>query len=513
MAAEAGESASRAEESRRIVSGLRWTYVSVFLQGVLKAVVLIVLARLLGPREFGVLGYALLCTSFLERVGQIGVGPAIVQQREIDPDYVKTAHLISIGSGALSTVVIWFGAGLLAEFFSEMSLVPVLQVLSLGCLLESLGVIADSLLQRQLRFKEIAVADNVAYFVGMAVIGVGLAALGWGVWALVIATLSIKVVRLIALRMYVSSIGTGRWSSSDARSLVRMGAGFSLGRLFNFFSLQGDNFVVGRLLGVEALGMYSRAYQLMTLPAMYVGQIFERVMFPAMAQTQDTKERLKLQFLVSLEAIGLVALPAGVGMFLLSREIIMVAFGPAWEAIVPVLSFLSFGVFFRTAYKCSDTLVRSLGAVYHYAARQGLYTAMIVGGAWIGARTGGLSGVAVGVVVAIAINYLSMTRLSTTIVDLSWREVGVAHLSGLFLSLWCGVGVYLGREYLRSITDHYVVQLFGASCMGLVVAIAGLYATRDLIPSRVVPTGLNFFAERLHRGAHRVRAYFPSVSQ
>jgi PST family polysaccharide transporter len=508
----AGANTMRSEESQCIVSGLRWTYLSVFIQGALKALVLIVLARLLGPREFGILGYALLCTTFLERVGQIGVGPAIVQQREIDPDYIKTAHLISIGSGALSTVIIWLGAGQLAGFFGEMSLVPVLQVLSFGCLLEALGVVADSLLQRQLRFKEIAVADNAAYFVGMAVIGVGLAALGCGVWALVVATVSIKVVRLIALRIYVPSAGPGSWRGVYARSLLRMGAGFSLGRLFNFFSLQGDNFVVGRVLGVEALGMYSRAYQLMTLPAMYVGQIFERVMFPAMAKTQDTKERLKMQFLVSLEAIGLIALPAGVGMFLLSRELIMVAFGPAWEPIVPVLSFLSFGVFFRTAYKCSDTLVRSLGAVYHYAARQGLYTAMIVGGAWLGARTAGLSGVAVGVVLAIAVNYLSMTRLTTTVVHLSWVEIGVAHLSGLCLSLWCGVGVYLGREYLRTITDHGAVQLFGASFAGLVVGVVGLFATRDLIPSRVVPTVLSFAAERILRGAHWVRAYFPSVS-
>jgi O-antigen/teichoic acid export membrane protein len=478
--------------SDRILMGLRWSYVSIFLQGLLKAFVLILLSRLLGPREFGLLGYALLCTTFLERVGQIGVGPALVQQKSIDSDTVVTAHRISVVSGVFSTIIIWCSADALGTFFGEMSLVSILHVLSLGCLLEALAVVSDSMLQRELRFKEIAFADNAAYFFGMALVGVSLAALGCGVWSLVIATLVLKFVRLVVLRMYFSCPGPGTWKSGQAWTLMRMGIGFSLGRIFNFFSLQGDNFVVGRVLGVDALGMYSRAYQLMTLPAMYVGQIFERVMFPAMAQTQDSKERIKLQFLVSLEAIGLVALPAGVAMYLLSREIILVAFGPAWEPVIPVLSVLSFGVFFRTAYKCSDTLVRSLGAVYHYAFRQGLYTAMIVGGAWMGATSAGLAGVAVGVVVAIAINYLSMTRLSRAYIDLSWREVAEAHISGLCLSLWCGIGVYVSREYLRSITDHSAIHLIGASTVGVLFLVFGMVAMRDLIPSRVVPVVYGF---------------------
>jgi PST family polysaccharide transporter len=471
----------------RILRGLRWSYLSILFQGVLKAMVLIVLSRLLGPREFGLIGYALLCTTFLERVGQIGVGPALVQQRSVNSDTIVTAHRMSVASGALSTCIIWLSAEALGAFFAEMSLVPILKVLSFGCFLEALGIVSDSMLQRELRFKEIAFADNAAYFFGMAVVGTTLAALGYGVWSLVAATLALKIVRVVILRCYFSSPVSGRWRTRAAWTLTRMGTGFSLGRIFNFFSLQGDNFVVGRVLGVDALGMYTRAYQLMTLPAMYVGQIFERVMFPAMARTQDSKERIKLQFLVSLEAIGLVALPAGVVMFLLAQEIIIVTFGPAWTPLVPVLSVLSFGVFFRTAYKCSDTLVRSVGAVYHYALRQGLYTVMIVGGAWIGASTAGLTGVAVGVVVAIALNYLSMTRLSRSYIDLTWWEVAQAHVSGLCLSAWCGVGVYGAREYLRANTNLLVVHLIGASTAGLVALVLGMAATRDIIPSRVVP--------------------------
>jgi O-antigen/teichoic acid export membrane protein len=111
--------------------------------------------------------------------------------------------------------------------------------------------------------------------------------------------------------------------------------------------------------------MYTRAYQLMALPATYLGQVLERVLFPAMAKEQGAPQRLRRIFFSSLEAMTLIGLPMSVVMFSLSHEIILVLFGRRWESLVPVLTILSLGVFCRTAYKSSDTLARSLGAVYH----------------------------------------------------------------------------------------------------------------------------------------------------
>lgn len=488
----------RRREGRRIVRGLQWTYVSIIIQGALKVAVLVILARVLEPRDFGLLGFALMCTSFVERVGQIGIGPAVIQQKTIDGDTLKTSHVVSIFFGALSTVVIWAAARPMAAFFAQPELVPILQFLSVGCLLEGYAATPDAILQRDLRFKEIMIAENLAYFVSMALVATTLAWVGLGVWSLVIATIVLKAVRLLVLLSYSRNAYRGVYRHAYGLELARMGIGFSLGRILNFFSLQGDNFVVGRMLGVDALGLYSRAYQLMTLPAMYVGQVFERVMFPVMAQKQDAIEKLKTEYLLVAEVIALVALPMGVAMYLLSPEIVLVAFGSRWEAIIPVLSILSFGVFFRTAYKCSDTLVRSLGAVYHYAARQGMYTVLVVGGSLCGARVAGVTGVAAAVVLAVAINYVSMTRLSKRMIHLSWSELFEAHLSAIWVSVWVGVGVFLGREYLLHISDHPFVVLAGASLTGLVMGLISLVlCARGIIVSRAVPQVVEYIQELL----------------
>jgi PST family polysaccharide transporter len=375
--------------------------------------------------------------------------------------------LLSILSGLLIAALLILVAPVVGQFFDEPQVTQVLRALAIGFVIDGFGVISDSLLQRHLRFRQVMMCENVSYVFGTACVGITLAMLGFGVWALVYSSLAMKVTRLGLLLWMepVSVLGRVSWQSS--RALLDRGVGFSLGRMLNFAALQGDNFVVGRLLGTELLGMYTRAYQLMALPAMYLGQVLERVLFPAMAQKQGDRERLRQIFTTSLEVVTLVALPASVGMFMLSKEIIYVLFGSKWDSVVPVLTVLSLGVFFRTAYKCSDTLARSLGAVYQAAARQAVYTVLVLGGAWIGAVTFGVEGVAVAVVVAVAVNYVLMTRLSARFLELSFKTVMCPHLPGIWVSVWMLALLVVGMPWVESVTEGPIARLGAGLAIGI----------------------------------------------
>jgi O-antigen/teichoic acid export membrane protein len=472
-------------EARSIIRGFQWTYASVALQGLLKLAALMMLARLLTPRDFGLLSFALLCTNFVERIGQGGIGPAVVQSKSTSLEAVATAWWLSLSLGLLSMIAVSSSAGQIAAFFGEPELKSIVQALSIGCVLEALVAVPEALLQRDLRCKEIMVADNLAYFVSMLGVCTILAFTGWGVWSLVVAQVTLKSLRVVLIAWVAPRQQLSLPSWSHAQELARMGFGFSLGRLLNFFSLQGDNFIVGRLLGTEALGMYNRAYQLMTLPAMYVGQVFERVMFPAMARKQGDKRELEREFLLALEVLTLVALPAGVVMFVLAEEIVLVGFGEKWRGVIPVVSVLAFGVFFRTAYKCSDTVVRSVGAVYHYAGRQALYALLVMGGAGVGASLYGVSGVACGVVLAVALNYISMTRLSIRLVGISVPHVLRAHIVGAWASV-CVAGALFGSiDFVRSHASYPLVVLLEAG----VIAIA-VWGMSCCIALMIVPFGI-----------------------
>lgn len=474
-------------EARTILRGFQWTYASVALQGFLKLAALMILARLLTPRDFGLLSFALLCTNFVERIGQGGIGPAVVQLEMITAQAVSTAWWMSVVLGIVSSIIVGGCAGHVAGFLGEPELERIVLVLSLGCVLEGCVAVPEALLQRDLRCREIMLADNLAYCISMVGVCTTLAVTGWGVWSLVIAQLSLKLIRLVVVVAFAPRCTSAAISWHYTRYFTRMGFGFSLGRLLNFFSLQGDNFVVGRVLGTEALGMYSRAYQLMTLPAMYVGQVFERVMFPAMARKQADRRKLAEEFLLALEVLTLVALPVGVVMFIVAKEIVHVGFGERWSAVVPVVSVLAFGVFFRTAYKCSDTVVRSVGAVYHYAGRQALYALLVIGGAAVGAFVAGIPGVACGVVLAVGLNYVSMTRLSTHLLDVSLAQVVRAHLTGVWASLVVAVSLVVSIGQLRSHSTSDLIVLIEATGVATVAWGLSLLIAAVCVPFGVMP--------------------------
>lgn len=466
--------------------GFTWIGLGIITQGLIRVGVLAVMARLVSPRDFGLIGIAFIFTNFAERIGQIGVGAAFVQRSEVSDDDRKTAWCLSIISGLGIALILSACAPYVATFFKEPQVVPILRALAFGFVVDGVGVVSDSLLQRDLKFREIVRAETAALVAGIAGVGIILGVLGWGVWALVASNLAFRFLRTTLLVASCPVSFKGSVSVVSAKRLLSTGVGFSLGKVLNFLSLQGDNFVVGRVLGAEVLGMYTRAYQAMTLPAMYVGQAFDRVLFPAMAQKQADVASLKRGLLGTLEVATLVALPVSVGMHLLSQELVVVLFGERWRAIIPVLSILSLGVFFRTTYKCSDVLIRSQGRVYNYAAGQACYTAVIVIGSFFGATHYGITGVAYAVVVGVAVNYLVMTRIAASLVRASWREVFRSHLPGMWASAWIWMALSMGLPFLRDSRTAPSIVLIVGTMVGCLTALVALCIARPLLGSSLV---------------------------
>ena len=453
-----------------VVNSVKWVGVGIVAQMTLRIAVLAVMARLVSPRDFGVVSIAFIFTSFAERLGQVGIGPAFVQRAEIDARDLGTAWILSVASGVIIAVTLCAIAPGAALFFGEPALQSVMVALAVGFIIDSFGVVSDGVLQRELRFREIIKVETIAFAVGLAGVGIALGYLGWGMWALVGANLAMRLTKA-SLLVYIRPVASGGvWCGVRARELLRTGFGFSVGKMLNFLSLQGDNFMVGRLLGAEALGMYTRAYQAMTLPAMYVGQAFERVLFPALSQKQDDSAALRKGLLSTLEVSAVVALPASVGMCFLSEELVLVLFGDVWRPVIPVLTVLSCGVFFRAAYKCSDVLIRSKGDMYGYATRQAWYTGIIVLGAAIGAHVNGLQGVAYAVVLGVAVNYILMTRLAGRLAQASSKELIRCHFLGVWTAVWVAVALWWTLPWIRTLSSIPLTVLVLATAIGGVVA-------------------------------------------
>jgi PST family polysaccharide transporter len=454
---------------------------------VIKLVVLILLSRLLSPADFGVVSAALIVIGFSLTFSQVGLGPALVQRPVLEPRHISTAFFASIGLSLVVAALVWVAAPLGAEFFRMQRLAPVVRVLALVFPLVGISTVSESLLQRDLRFRLLANLDVLAYGVGAGLVGVALAILGWGVWSLVAAQVTWALIRAVMLLRAAPPVLHPRPTWACFRELLGYGVGQSAGRIGVFLANQADNLVVGRWLGAVSLGLYNRAYQLMAVPTLLLGDVLDNVLFPTMARVQDDPPRLASAYLQGTALLALLTLPAGVVAAVLAPELVAVAFGSRWEAIVPAFQVLALGMMFRTSYRMSDSLSRATGKVYRRAWRQGFYAALVALGALVG-QTWGLTGVAVGVLGALFANFLLMAHLGLSVGRISWLRFLEVQLPAIWLTM------LVGGATLATVT---LFRHLGLPPAAILAAGAVAAAGTGVLAARLAPT--------LILGAHGMR--------
>lgn len=434
--------------TRRTISGMLWMALGKSTHAALQLAVLAALARVLYPTDFGVVSAALVVIGFSGIVSHLGLGPAIVQRPLLERRHTETALTASLLLGILLGGVIWATAPTAAQFFRESRIEETLRALAWVFPLQGLGTVSESLLKRELRFRRLANVDVIAYAVGYGAVGIGLALAGFGVWALVIAHIAQSLLKTAMLMVSEPPPLGFRIERKAFRELMYFGGGFTIARIANYLAVQGDNLVVGRILGPAALGIYGRAYQLMAAPAHGFGLVVDAVLFPAMAKVQSDKSRLAAAYRRGVALIALLVLPASGALLIVAGEVIEVVLGPRWLDVTVPFQILALGMLFRTSYKMSDSLARSTGAVYRRAWRQIVYASLVIGGAWVGSAHG-LAGVSWGVLAAVTANFFLMAHLSLQVAEMRWRDFARAHLPSMALTAVVTPVVWMAASALR----------------------------------------------------------------
>lgn len=440
------------------LSGLFWTFLGTGSRGLIQLFVLIVLARLLTIRDFGVINVAVVIVGVLTTVSQSLLAPAVVQFPHIGAVHTRVAFTVSWLLGAGLMALTWTTAGLFATFFRLDQLTVVLRTMSVIFPLHGVFAVGEALLQRHMRFRSLAIVDMITYALGYGLVGIGMALLGFGLWSFVGAYCAQIVVRTALVLAIQPHPMTPLVEPGTLGQLLRFGGGIVLAKFANYAAGQGDSAVVVRWLGAEALGLYGRAVQLMVMPAMFIGEVLDKVLFPGMARNQNKPGHLGLAYCRAIALIALLALPISAALLVLAPQIVAVLLGPKWNGVVAPLQIFAASMLFRTSYKISDATVRAVGAVYRRAARQAIYAVLVVGGAWVGTRWG-LSGVALGAGAAIAVNFLLMAQLTLTLTNTPWRSFWSAQLPGLALAAAVWAQLEVVSAVMRMWTASPVLQL------------------------------------------------------
>jgi PST family polysaccharide transporter len=379
----------------------------------LAAAVFTVLARLLDKPVFGIVALANLYIGFVQIfVGQ-GIGVAIVQRRTLEPSHLDTAFWINAGAAVVlsgATVALRHPAGVL---LGNDQVSPVLGVLALSLPLWALTVVPSALLERELKFKLLATRSLAASAVG-GLAGVTAAFLGLGVWSLVLQQLLGAALTLVLLWSTVQWRPRLRASRKAFAELAPFSGNVMANNVLWFVSQRFDQGVIGRGLGVGALGAYSLAMRILTLVLDAISAPVQRVAMPLFSGIQDDSERLMRAFLRSTSLVCSVALPAFVGLLLIAPDLIPLVFGSKWEAAIVPTQILCVAGCVRAVQTFVHPTMMALGKAGLYMRLFALSAAASAGGCLLAARHG-MAAVAWAVVIAGVItglaNFIALSRL------------------------------------------------------------------------------------------------------
>lgn len=322
-----GSSAARA---------VAWNYLSFASGKVMVIITMAVLARLLTPADFGVVGYTTLVIAYLGVLMDLGFGAALIQRRDDVEEAAETVYAVNLILGAALTVATILGAPLVAGFFREPLVTPLLRVLGFTFVLEAAGSVALVLLRRNLAFRRKMIPDMGRSIV-KGVVSIGAALLGFGVWALVWGQLAGVLASTLLAWTVVDLHPRPRLHRSHLRSLGRFGGPLVVVDVGHAIWANLDYAVIGRLLGDAALGVYTIAYRLPELVVHSVWRVLHNAIFPVFSTIQHQADLLRKGYLATIRYTQTVVVPLCVGLFFTAEQAVLTLFGDQWAEAVPVL--------------------------------------------------------------------------------------------------------------------------------------------------------------------------------
>jgi PST family polysaccharide transporter len=298
-----------------------------------------VLARLLTPNDYGLVGMVTAVIGFASVFKDLGLSSATIQKAEITHQQVSNLFWLNAVFGAAISLLVALLAPVVAWFYHEPRLTLIGLAMASLYLLGGLTTQHQAILQRQMRFVAVGVIDVIALVVGLST-GVGMALSGAGYWALVGMSLTQALTSLVGV--WVVCGWRPGWPSrqSDVRGLVAFGSHITMVDFLAFLARNLDNILLGRWWGPQVLAMYAKAYQMLMMPLNQINSPIRGVALPSLCRLQDDPEQFRRFYLKALSLISLITLPLIMLFILFADEIVGLVLGPQWREVGGIFRWL-----------------------------------------------------------------------------------------------------------------------------------------------------------------------------
>lgn len=321
---------------RQAAAALLQSYAGHGLKAMLQFGVGVILARLLGPEDFGLVAIAWIVVSISALVMDAGLSSSLIQAEKIDPsDVAYVFYLQLLISFAICTLSVIAGP-MLAEFLMAPSAGIVIQVMALTFVFKAAGQTSCAILNRELRFGIIQIITVTSYGFGFGVVAIGLALSGYGVWSIVWASIT-QAALASAAYLWLARPPLKLTSLSPPRHMLQFGFKTMGANLLSWTILNADALIISRFLGPAALGLFNRTLALATIPTILVSSI-QPLLFSNASRLQNAPEKIARAYLAATMAVALIVGPVLFTTAVVAQDVVVGLYGQAWKAAGPLLA-------------------------------------------------------------------------------------------------------------------------------------------------------------------------------
>ena len=326
--------------SQRVVKSGLWAFALRAVNRAFSFVRLIILARVLAPDDFGLMGIALLTMATLDTFSQTGFQAALIQKKDDIKSYLDAAWTVLILRGSILFAILYIIAPFAAHFFDAKEAEVIIRVISLSFLIQAFTNIGVIYFEKELEFNKFFIYSFVGTLSDF-VVAVSAALILKNVWALVFGSLAGSTAMCITSYFIHPYRPKFDFHLGKAKELFGFGKWILGSSILIFLLTQGDDIFVGKLLGTTALGLYQLAYRISNMPATEITHVISQVTFPAYSKLQDNIEKLREAYLRVLQVTAFLSFPLAGLIFVLAPDFTRIFLGEKWMPMVPAMQVLA----------------------------------------------------------------------------------------------------------------------------------------------------------------------------
>lgn len=447
---------------------------------------MVILARLLDPADFGTIALATVLFGTAQLFSGLGMDNAVIQSVRSPEEIGFQAFFVTIVSSLSLFLLVNLNVEFFAALLGDVEMVPILHWMSLLLILNTLTLVPEALIRREMRFGKVS-ASMVLMNVITSTVSIVLALMGFGLWSLVWGQLAGSAARM--LMIWFSTLGW-YWlrpqalHSSLMRELLRFGLKSTGGGFVNYINSHWDDWYVGRTMGTTALGYYDKAYNLTNATIAGLNtSILSGVLMPSYARLQSEPARLQRAYIKGLSLSAMLMAPLSMGVFAVAPELVNVLFGEKWIPMIPTLQIFAFMALARPLAASTSPLFQAVGKP-EYDLQGGLVVLAAMVPMVLYMATWGIEGVAVAVVLSFVAGLIfNVYKLNGLLPGVARQMIPAVTPSLVSSALMVGAVAVTRQIVLRNVPDirEWVLLLVLIAAGGAVFVAASYLMQRTLI--------------------------------